>query len=69
MYLGLEPSIYNKKVAINFIFISPLYKGSININYRVFYIVIFYIFTTSFYYRFYLRSTYLIISIVDLYLY
>jgi hypothetical protein len=34
----------------------------------VFYIAASCIFTTSFYYRFYLRSTHLIISVVDLYL-
>jgi hypothetical protein len=29
-------SIYNRKVAIDFTFISPLYRGRVNINYRVF---------------------------------
>jgi hypothetical protein len=62
-------SIYSRKAAIDSAFISPLYRGRVSINYRVFYIAAYYIFTTSFYYRFCLRSTYLIISIVDLYLY
>jgi hypothetical protein len=61
-------SIYSRKAAIDSTFISPLYRGRVSINYRVFYIAISYIFATSFYYYFYLRSTYLIISVVDLYL-
>jgi len=113
-----KTSVYNRKAAIDFTFISPLYKRNIiicsllnvrfgsllgprglllkymwgensdrenpvthlpafgtrlkrniSINYRVFYIAIFYIFTTSFYYCFYLRSTYFIINIINLYLY
>ena len=64
-----KTSIYSKKAAIDFTFISPLYRRKVNINYRVFYIAIFYIFTNSFYYYFYLKFTYLIINIVDLYLY
>ena len=51
------------------VFISPLYRGRVNINYKIFYIAVSYFFTTSFYYCFYLRFTYLIISTVDLYLY
>jgi hypothetical protein len=61
-------SIYNRKAAIDSTFISPLYRERVTINYRVFYIVISYIFTISFYYSFYLRSAYLIISIIDLHL-
>ena len=61
--------IRSRKAAINSIFISPLYRKRVSINYRVFYIAASYIFTTSFYYCFHLRSIYLIISIVDLHLY
>ena len=64
-----KSSVRSRKVAIAFTFIRPLYKESISIIYRVFYIAILYIFTTSFQRRFYLRSTPLIISIVDFYLY
>jgi hypothetical protein len=62
-------SVRSRKAAIDSAFISPLYRGRVNINYRVFYIAAFYIFTASFYYYFYLRSAYLIVSIVDLYLF
>ena len=64
-----KTSIYSRKAAIDFAFISPLYSGRVGINYRVFHIAIAYIFATSFHLRFYLRSAYFIISIVDLYLY
>ena len=64
-----KTSIYSKKVAINFTFISPLYRRKVGVDYRVFYIAISCVFTTSFYYCFYLRSVYLAISIIDLYLY
>ena len=62
-------SIYSKKIAVDFTFISPLYRGRVGINHRVFHIATSYIFAASFYYRFYLRSAYLVISIIDLYLY
>jgi len=67
--LSPKTFVYSKKAFIYFIFISPLYRRRVSTNYRVFYIVASYIFTTSFYYRFYLRYAYLIISIVNLYLY
>ena len=56
-----KTSIYSRKATIDFTFIS--------INYKVFFIAASYIFATSFYYRFYLRSAYLIINVVDFYLY
>ena len=62
-------SIYSRKAAIDSTFISPLYRGRVGINYRVFYMAASCIFAASFYCRFYLKSAYLVISIVDLYLY
>ena len=62
-------SIRSRKAAIDSTFVSPLYRERVGINYRVFYVAAPYIFATSFYRRFYLRSAYLTISIVDLYLY
>ena len=62
-------SVRSRKAAIDSTFVSPLYKGRVGINYRVFYVAASYIFATLFYCRFYLRSTYFTISIVDLYLY
>ena len=61
-------SVRSRKAAIDSTFVSPLYRGRVSVDYRVFYIAASYIFTASFYRRFYLRSTHLIISIVDLYL-
>ena len=61
-------SVYSKKAAIDSAFISPLYKGRVGINYEVFYVAASYAFTASFHYYFYLRSAYLAISIVNLYL-
>ena len=60
---------YNRKAAIDFIFNSPLYKERVGINYRVFYIATSCIFTTSFYYYFYLKSAYLINNIINFHLY
>ena len=64
-----KTSVYSRKVAVDFTFISPLYRGRVSVNYKVFYIAAFYAFTAFFYYYFYLRSAYLAISIVNLYLY
>jgi hypothetical protein len=64
-----KTSVRSRKAAIDSTFISPLYRGRVSINYRVFHIAASYIFTTSFHYHFHLRSTYLAINIVDLYLY
>ena len=64
-----KASVYSRKAAVDSAFISPLYRGRVGVNYRVFYIAIFCVFTASFYYYFYLRSAYLVINIVDLYLY
>ena len=64
-----KTSVYSKKAAIDFTFISSLYRGRVGVNYRVFYMAVSCVFTTSFYYYFYLRSAHLVISIVDLYLY
>ena len=62
-------SVRSRKATIDSAFISPSYRGRVGVNHRVFYVAASYIFATSFYYRFHLRSTYLAISIVDLYLY
>ena len=62
-------SVRSRKAAVDSAFISPLYRGRIGINYGVFYIVVSYVFTTSFYCRFYLRSAHLVISVINFYLY
>ena len=61
-------SIRSRKAAIDSTFVSPLYRGRVGINYKVFYVAASYIFATLFYRRFYLRSAYLAISMVDLHL-
>ena len=63
-----KTSVRSKKAAVDSAFVSPLYRGSISINYGVFYIAVSCVFTACFYYCFYLRSAHLAISIVDLYL-
>ena len=62
-------SVRSRKAAIDSAFISPLYRGRVGVNYRVFYVATSYIFAASFYRRFYLRSAHLAISIVNLHLY
>jgi len=42
-------SICSKKAAVAFIFVGPLYKGSVGVVYRVFQVAAFYIFTVFFY--------------------
>ena len=61
-------SVRSRKATIDSAFISPLYRGRVGVNYRVFHIAASYIFAASFYRRFYLRSAHLAISIVDLHL-
>ena len=61
--------VYNKKVVIDFTFINLLYRGRVGVNYRVFYMAASCTFTAFFHCCFYLRSAYLAINIVDLYLY
>ena len=61
-------SVYSKKAAVDSAFVSPLYRGRVGIDYGVFYIAASCVFTASFHCCFYLRSAYLIISIVDFYL-
>ena len=62
-------SVRSKKAAVDSAFIYPLYRGRVAFTYRVLYIVTFYTFIAFFQRRFYLLSAYLIIYIVDLYLY
>ena len=64
-----KTSVCSRKAAVDAAFVSPLYRGSISIDYRVFYVAMSCVFTAFFYYYFYLRSAHLIISIIDLYLY
>ena len=63
-----KTSVCSKKAAVDSTFISPLYRGRVGVDYGVFHIAISCAFTASFYCRFYLRSAYLAISIVDFYL-
>ena len=62
-------SIYSRKAAVDSAFVSPSYRGRVGVNHGVFYMAASCAFTTSFYCCFYLRSAYLVISIVDFYLY
>ena len=61
-------SVRSRKAAVDSAFVSPLYRGRVGIDYRVFYVAASCAFAAFFYYCFYLRSAYLIISVVDLYL-
>ena len=62
-------SIRSRKATINSAFISPSYRGRVGVDYGVFHIAASCVFAASFYCRFYLRSAYFAISIVDLHLY
>ena len=62
-------SVHSKKAAVDSAFVSPLYRGRVGVNYRVFHIAASCVFAAFFYCCFYLRSAYFAISIVDLYLY
>ena len=64
-----KTSIYSKKAAVDSAFISPLYRGRVGINYRVFHVAASCVFAAFFHHYFYLRSAHLAISVVDLYLY
>ena len=64
-----KTSVCNRKAAVDSAFISPLYRGRVGVDYRVFYIAVSCIFAAFFHYCFYLRSAHLVINIVDLYLY
>ena len=61
-------SVYSKKAAVDSAFVSPLYRGRVGVDYRVFYMAASCAFTASFHRCFYLRSAHLVISIVDFYL-
>ena len=61
-------SVHSRKAAVDSAFVSPLYRGRVGINYGVFYVAVSYAFTAFFYCCFYLKSAYLTISVVDLYL-
>ena len=60
--------VCSKKAAVDSAFISPLYRGRVGVDYGVFYMAISCAFAAFFHHYFYLRSAYLIISIVDLHL-
>ena len=64
-----KTSIYSKKAAIDSAFVSPLYRGRVGVNHRVFYVAASCVFAAFFHHYFYLRSAHLAISVVDLYLY
>ena len=63
-----KTSIYSRKAAVDSAFISPSYRGRVGVDYGVFHVAVSCAFTASFYCRFYLRSAYLAISIVNFYL-
>ena len=62
-------SVYSKKAAVDSAFVSPLYRGRVGVDYGLFYMAVSCVFAASFHCYFYLRSAYLAISVVDLYLY
>ena len=62
-------SVRSRKAAVDSAFVSPLYRGRVGVDYRVFHMAVSCVFTISFYHYFYLRSVHLVISIVDFYLY
>ena len=62
-------SIRSRNATVNSTFVYPSYRGRVAFNYRVLYVATLCAFIAFFYRRFYLISTYLIIYIVDLYLY
>ena len=64
-----KSSVRSRNAAVDSTFVYPLYRGRVAFNYRVLYVVTFYIFAAFSYLRFYLLSTYLAMYIVDLYLY
>ena len=64
-----KTSVRSRKAAVDSAFVSPLYRGRVGVNYRVFYMAASCAFTAFFYYCFYLRSAHLAISIVNLHLY
>ena len=61
-------SVRSRKAAIDSAFVSPSYRGKVGVDHGVFYVAVSCAFTASFYCRFYLRSAYFAISIVDLHL-
>ena len=66
---SFRTSVCSKKVAIDFAFNCPLYRGRVAVIYRMFHVVTLYAFTAFFHHRFYSVSAHLVMHIVDLYLY
>ena len=62
-------SVYSKNAAVDSAFVCPLYRGRVTFNYRVLHIVAFFAFAALSQHHFYLLSAYLVMYIVDLYLY
>ena len=63
-----KTSVHSRKAAVDSAFVSPLYRGRVGVDYGVFYMAVSCAFTASFHCCFYLRSTHLAISVVDLHL-
>ena len=63
-----KTSVRSKKAAVDFAFVSPLYRERVGVDYRVFHMATSYDFTAFFHRCFYLRSAHFTINIVDLYL-
>ena len=62
-------SVYSKNMAIDSAFVCPLYRGRVTFDYRVLHIVAFFTFAALSQCCFYSLSAYLVMHIVDLYLY
>ena len=61
--------VLNRNAAVDFAFVCPLYRGRVNIIYRVFYIAALCAFAAFFQRHFHLVSAHLAMYVVDLYLY
>ena len=64
-----KTSVRNRKAAVDSAFVSPLYRGRVSVDYRVFHMATSCVFAAFFHRYFYLRSAHLAISVIDLYLY
>jgi len=60
--------VCNKNAAVDSAFVSPLYRGTVGVVYRVFQVAVFYVFVIFFQYLFHSRSAHLAMNVVDFHL-
>ena len=60
--------VYNKNVAVDFAFVSPLYKRIVGVIYRVFQMAVSCVFTAFFQCHFHLKSVHFAINVIDFHL-